>query len=107
MDPPLHRESWHEIKGWYQAAIGRAPLPTQIALERITAERVELYSYVLPPGENIPISVEPFLVDDLVPTKDEIKRAVKRLRNHRSGWTLGIRDEHLKGWLAAAGNKEK
>ena len=27
-------------------------------------ERVELYSYVPPPGMNIPIYVQPFLVED-------------------------------------------
>ena len=44
-----------------------------------------LYSYVTPPGANIPISVEPFLVDDPVPTEEKIEWAVKRLRNHVSG----------------------
>ena len=51
---------------------------------------MELYSYVPPPGMNIPISVQPFLVDDLVSTEDEIEWVVKRLRNHRSGG--GVRD---------------
>ena len=40
-------------------------------------ERVDLYRYVPPPGDNIPVSVEPFLVDDLVPMEDEIEWAVK------------------------------
>ena len=67
-DPPLHRESWHRLNGWYRAAVDRAPLPARITLERIMSERVDLYSYVPPPGENIPVSVEPFPLDDLVPT---------------------------------------
>ena len=62
-DPPLHREDWHRIKGWYRAAVERAPPPARVTLERITAERVELYSYVPTPGENIPISVG-FLSDE-------------------------------------------
>ena len=70
-------------------------------------ERVDLYSYVLPPGENIPISVEPFLVDDSVTTEVEIQWAVKRLQNHLSGGPLGMQAEHLKGWLAAERKKEK
>ena len=41
-------------------------------LNRITAERVALYHRVQPPGENIPISVNTFLVEDLVPMKDKI-----------------------------------
>ena len=56
---------------------------------------------------NIPISVEPFLVDDLVPTDDEIGWAVKRLQTHRSRGPSGMRDEHLKGWIAAVKRKER
>ena len=61
------------MKGWYRVAVDRAPPPARVTLERITAERVDLYSYVPPPGENIPVSVYTFLVDNLVPTKDKIE----------------------------------
>ena len=37
LDPPLHREAWHHIKGWYKAAVDHASPPAQAALERITA----------------------------------------------------------------------
>ena len=67
-DPPLHQEAWHRIKGWYKAAANHVLPPAQVTLERITTERVELYSYVPPPGKNIPISVQPFPVYELVPT---------------------------------------
>ena len=63
---------------------------------------MELYNYVPLPGSNIPISVEPFPVDDSVPTKDDIEWAVKRLHNHRSGRPSGMWAEHLEIWLAAA-----
>ena len=76
-DPPLQREAWHRIKGWYQAAVDHAPPPAQVTLERIKAERVELYSYVSSLGKNIPISVQPFPVDDSVPTEYEIEWAFK------------------------------
>ena len=67
-DPPLHRESWHLLKGWYWAVVDRAPLPARVTLNRITADRVDLYRYVPPPGANIPIYVDPLPVYDLVPT---------------------------------------
>ena len=70
-DPPLHREAWHWIKGWYKAAVKSAPPPARVTLNRITAERFALYSYVPPPGTNIPISVKSFPVDDSVPMEDE------------------------------------
>ena len=63
-------------------AVDYAPPPAQVTLKRIMAERVELYSYVPPPGANIPISVEPFPMDNLVPTEDNNEWAVKLLRNH-------------------------
>ena len=55
------------------------------------------------PGENIPVTVEPALIDNLVPTEDEIAAAVKELQRNRSGGPSRIRAEHIKGWLAAAG----
>ena len=69
--------------------VDRAPLPARVTLERITAERVELYSNVPPPGTNIPISVQPFPVDDAMPTEEKIEWVVTRLRNHRSGGRRG------------------
>ena len=68
LDPPLYRESWHQIKGLYRAAVDRAMPPAQVTLERKTVERVEMYSYVLPSGTNVLISVEPFSVDNSVLT---------------------------------------
>ena len=68
---------------------------------------MELYSYVPPPVANIPISVEPFPVDNLVPTEDDIKWAVKLLRNHRSRGPSGMRTKHLRRWLVAASKAGK
>ena len=70
------------------------------------AENVALYSYVSPPGTNIPISVQPFPVDDSVPTEDYIEWAVARLHNHRSGGASGVRAEHLNRWLVTVRKSE-
>ena len=48
--PPIHRESWHRMKGWYWAAVERAPPPARVALKQITAELVDLYRHVPPQG---------------------------------------------------------
>ena len=106
-DTPLNQKAWHLLKGWYQAASDRAPSPAWVTLKWITVEQVELYNYVPPPGANIPIYVEPFQVDYLVPTEDKIELAVKRLRNHHSGEPSEIQAKHMKGWLAAANRKER
>ena len=63
------------------------------------ADRVDLYRHIPPPGENIPISVEPFPGEELIPTKDEIEGVVKQLHNHHSGGTSWMRSEHIKRWL--------
>ena len=49
-DPSNAKEAWRRLKGWYKAEVNQAPPPTQDTLERITAERVDLYSYVSSPG---------------------------------------------------------
>ena len=100
--PPIAKEAWRRMKGWYRAAANRGPPPDRATIERITAERVELYSQVPSPGDNIPVTVKPTEIDDSVPTEDEIAEAVTKLRRNRSGGPSWIRAEHLKGWLAAA-----
>ena len=77
LDPILHRKAPHQMKEWYRAAVERVPPPARVTLQRITAERVYLYRYVPHLGENIPVSVDPFLVNDLVPTEGKIEWAVK------------------------------
>ena len=106
-DPPLHQESWQQIKGWYKSEVGLSPSPARVTLDWITSEQVELHSYIPPPGTNILISVEPLLVEDLVPTEDKIEWEVKCLRNRRSGGASGMRVEHMKRWLSAARKAEK
>ena len=78
-DPPIPREAWQWLKGWYKATVDCAPPLAWDTFERITAERVDLYSYVPSPGMNIPIYIKPVLVDDSVPTEDEIEGVVKNL----------------------------
>ena len=71
------------------------------------AERVALYSRVPPPGDSIPLEIEPFEVEDRVPDEGEIEWVVKRLRNKCAGGLSRMRAEDLKGWLAAARRGEK
>ena len=41
-DPPLPREDWMRMWGWYQEAVDHAPPPARVTLERITAESKKL-----------------------------------------------------------------
>ena len=101
-DPPLHQESWHQVKGWYQAAVTHMPPPARVTLELITEDQVDLYLHVPPPEENIPVLVDPLPVEESVPTEDGIEWAAKQLQNHRSRGASRMQAEHLKGWLAEA-----
>ena len=56
------------MNGWYKATVNHTPPPNRLTIERITVDLFSLYRYVPPPGENIPISIEPFPVDESVPT---------------------------------------
>ena len=78
----MPREAWQRLKVWYKAAVERVPPPARATLKRITAERFDLYNCVPSPGKNIPVSVNPVLVDKLVPTDDDIEEAVKNLRRY-------------------------
>ena len=63
LEPPLVKENWHRMEGWYKATDNRAPLIDQLTIEKIAVEWVSLYERVPPPGENIPVSMTPFPID--------------------------------------------
>ena len=66
------QEAWQQLKGWYQAAEDRAPMPWHATLAAQTEEREQLYAKVPPPGGPIPINVDPFAINDAVPEEPEI-----------------------------------
>jgi hypothetical protein len=71
-----------------------------------TAERVELYTAVCPPGWSLPINVTPIPVPDDTPTDHEIRKVVAKLRNGRAAGVTGMRAEHLKEWLRGIQREE-
>ena len=78
-DPPLVQEAWHRLQGWYKATADHPPPPARATLKRVTEERTQLYSRVPPPGDAIPVTIEPFAVEDGIPSGAEVEWAVKRL----------------------------
>jgi hypothetical protein len=64
-----------------------------------TAERVELYAAVYPPGWSMPINVNPIPVPDGPPVDHEIREIVAKLWNGCAGGTMGMKAEHLTKWL--------
>jgi hypothetical protein len=52
-----------------------------------------------PPGEPLPININPITVDDGTPSKGEIRVAVAGLSNRRAGGASGMHAEDVKAWL--------
>ena len=79
------KEAWGIAKRWYQQASDTPPKPCYKSLEKQTEERVELYGKQEPPGDDIPINVGPYPINDGVPTNDsELRGIVRRsLKNGR------------------------
>ena len=50
-DPPLRREAWRRMRGWYRAAVDHAFPPARFTLKRIMPESVGLYRTVPPHWE--------------------------------------------------------
>ena len=101
------KESWRVAQRWYRVAEDRAPKPCYESMAKQTQEREELYSKVPPPGDPIPINVDPFNVRDAVPEEPEIRTVVKDLRNGRSGGSSKLTAEDIKCWLRGMLEEEK
>ena len=86
------------MKGWCKAAADLYPFPSQLNIEQITAEWVALYQYVLPPGENIPVSIAPFHIYESVLDEEEIDWAVRGLRSNFYGGPSRTIEQHLQKW---------
>ena len=68
---------------------------------------MDLYQKVSPPGDPIPINVEPFDIEDLVPADAGLREVVAGLRNGRAGGSRGIKAEHIKVWLRGIREEEE
>jgi hypothetical protein len=99
-------EAWCNLKGWYRPMEDRAPKACPEMLTLQTAERVELYTAVPPPGWSMPINVTPIPVPDGTPTDQEIREVVEKLRNGRAAGATWMQAEHLKDWLRGIQREE-
>ena len=95
----LHKGTWYHMKGWYKTAANHAPPPTRLTLNQIMAERVVWYCRKPPLGDNIPISVDPFPLEDSITTEEKTKWEMRRLRVNPYGSPSGMREDHLRKCL--------
>ena len=77
-------------------------------MEKQTQERIKLYEKVEPPGDTIPINVEPFETPDAASEESDIRAAVKDgLKQGRAGGASLFKAEHIKQWLKDIKEEEK
>jgi hypothetical protein len=93
------QETLCHLKGWYRAASGITTRPCPQTMVKQMAERVDLYMQRDPPGEPLPINIDPIPVDDRTASEGEIRVAVAGLSNGRAGGASGMRAEDVKAWL--------
>ena len=78
------KEAWRILKAWHREAVDTATKPWHASMERQTVEWEELYDFKALPGEHIPVNRDPNPSPD-TPLNEEIRTAVKRLRNGTKG----------------------
>ena len=90
------------LQRWYRHNGDRPPKPTRQDLQTTTNEFADLYAITTPPGDPIPVHVQPQPIPDTVPTEDEILDAVKRLHNGKTPGPSRLQGEQIKKWVRLA-----
>ena len=88
-DPPLVNYVWRHMQGWYKTTKKHPPPPTHIILSHITVERVDIYLWDPSTGYIISIGMNPFMVDDYIPSMENIEWEVRQLWSYHSGGPSG------------------
>ena len=91
-----------------QGRNGKSTKPTFEDAEKLSAEYESLFKREEPPGESLPLHVEPFNVDDNPPDEMEIVKALWKMNTGKSPRATGIKVEDLRQWhFNARISKEK
>ncbi len=93
------QESFRHLKGWYRAVSETTTRLCPQTMVKQTAGRVDFYRQWDPPGDPLPINIDPIPVDDGTPSKGEKRVAVAGLSNGCAGGASGMRAEDVKAWL--------
>jgi hypothetical protein len=96
------KEGYGLLKIWYHKATRRPLKPTREDLAKISDNFEQLFSQrPPPPGEDLPIHVDPFPIRDAIQDEDEIGGAIMRLKNGKSHGATRMRAEDLKRWYTS------
>ena len=72
------------LQEWYKEETGKAQKPTFEDAEKLSAEYKSLFKREEPPGESLPLHIEPFHVDDNPPDEMEIVKALRKMNTGKS-----------------------
>ena len=78
-NPPLIREAWIHMLGWYKDTSDRPPPPFRVTLGHMMEERVDLYRHIPYLGNPIPVGVNPLPVEESLTDDKDIAWAVRRI----------------------------
>ena len=91
-------EAYRSIQGWYR---DRGPLqskPLFEDLQRLSLEYESLYARRPLVGRPLLVEVDPYVISDEIPSEDEIRVALHRLRKRRAAGPSRMKVESLLGW---------
>jgi hypothetical protein len=100
--------AYAKLQCWYRNSTGKVPKPTYQDEEKTRNEYKSLFSVENPPGEPILVNLDPKpeICDD-VPTEEEVKTAIRTMKQNKSPGASGIRVEHLRLWMEGAMHEER
>ncbi len=101
------KEGWCYLKGWYSTAEDCAPKASHDTLVSQTEERIALYASVPPIEEMPPINVQPFDINNNVPSNSEIRKVVREVQKRQAAGAMGLQAEHIKMWLRDVVQEDK
>ena len=98
LDPPLTKEAWIQMRGWYHDVEYFSPTPSRVTITQMTAEILELYRRVTPPMRIILVALDPLPIGKSVseeggggpggpqPAPEQVRRPVR----NEGGVSLGL-----------------
>jgi hypothetical protein len=99
-DNPDIQGAYTVLKRWYRHAAARPPKPSRENLNRVSANFHALYTCELPspPGAPLVPQVGPFPIKDDLPSVNEVREAIKRMRRNKAPGHSRMQAKDFKAW---------
>ena len=91
-------EAYRSIQGWHRDQGPLQSKPLFEDLQRLSLEYESLYARHPLVGHPLLVEVDPYVISDEIPSEDEIRVALHRLRKRRAAGPSRMKVESLLGW---------